>query len=184
MDCGAYIGDSLLILREYTDKKVYCFEFSQKTISTFRDVMKINNINSGYELIEEGIGEFPSTMLVNDSGKDNSSLHYSSEGNVVNITTIDEEVKKRRLNVGFIKADLEGYGLKMVKDAINTIKSQRPVLSIGIYHNYEEMFEIKPFIQKEIENYEFEFQLHRFSEGKFVELTLFCYPRELKEITN
>lgn len=180
MDCGAYVGDSLLVLRKYTDETVYCFEFSQKTISTFRKVMSINNISSGYELIESAIGEHPCSMSVGDSGKHNNSLYHCPGGNVVNVTTIDEEVKKHKMKVGFIKADLEGHGFKMVKGAIATIKSHRPVLSIGIYHNYEELFEIKPFIQKEVENYEFEFQLHRFSEGKFVELTLFCYPKELK----
>jgi hypothetical protein len=79
------------------------------------------------------------------------------------------------------KADLEGHGFRMIKGAMNTIKIQRPVLSIGIYHNYEELFEIKPFLQERIADYVFEFQLHRFSEGKFVELVLFCYPKELAD---
>lgn len=65
---------------------------------------------------------------------------------------------------------------------MDTLKTQRPVLSVGIYHNYEELFEIKPLLQKELKNYVYEFQLHRFSKGKFVELTLFCYPEELKHI--
>jgi hypothetical protein len=95
------------------------------------------------------------------------------------MTTIDEEVENRGIKVGFIKADLEGYGFRMIKGAINTIETQRPVLSIGIYHNYEELFEIKPFLQEQIADYMFEFQLHRFSVRKFVEPTLFCYPKEL-----
>jgi hypothetical protein len=33
------------------------------------------------------------------------------------------------MKVEFIKADLEGHGFKMVKDAITTIKSHLPVLS-------------------------------------------------------
>jgi FkbM family methyltransferase len=178
LDCGAYVGDSLLVLRQYTSGTIYSFEFSQKTIATFRKVMEINNVTSGYVLIESAIGECVSKAAITDTGKHNSSL-FCVGGNTIDVTTIDEEVKNRKIKVGFIKADLEGYGFKMIKGAINTLKSQRPVLSVGIYHNYEELFELKPFLQKELKDYEFEFQLHRFSEGKFVELTLFCYPKEL-----
>jgi hypothetical protein len=145
--------------------------------------MEMNGITSGSVLVESALGEHVSRMGISDTGKHNSSLSCIGD-EMVNVTTVDEEVKNRKIKVGFIKADLEGFGLKMIKGAINTIKSQRPVISVGIYHNYEELFELKPFLQKEVKDYEFEFQLHRFSEGKFVELTLFCYPKELADRDN
>jgi FkbM family methyltransferase len=180
LDCGAYVGDSVLALRPYTNGTIYSFEFSSKTIAKFRSVMGKNGIKSGSVLIEAALVDHSAVLSVADTGKHNNGLCVCPNGNVVRMTTIDEEVKNRGINVGFIKADLEGYAFRMIKGAINTIKMQKPELSIGIYHNYEELFEIKPFLQKEVEDYAFEFQLHHFSEGKFVELTLFCYPKELK----
>jgi FkbM family methyltransferase len=181
LDCGAYVGDSVFALRPYTNKTIYSFEFSQKATAEFRKIMKKNGVTSGSVLIEAALGDHLAVLNVADSGTQDNWLHVCANGNSIRMTTIDEEVKKRKINVGFIKADLEGYGFKMVKGAINTIKTQRPVLSIGIYHNYEELFEIKPFLQEKIADYVFEFQLHRFSKGKFVELTLFCYPMELAD---
>jgi FkbM family methyltransferase len=179
LDCGAYVGDSVLVLKPYTTGTIYSFEFSQKAITEFRKVMEKNSIRSGSVLIEAALGDRIAILNVVDTGKDNNNLRICSEGEDVRMTTVDEEVKNREIKVGFIKADLEGYGFKMIKGAIGTIKTQRPVLSIGIYHNYEELFEVKPFLQRKLKNYEFEFQLHRFSRGEFAELTLFCYPQEL-----
>ncbi len=131
-------------------------------------------------LINVGISEEISIKNIDDNYRENASL-YSIGDISVKITTVDNEVMKREINVGFIKADLERYGFKMVKGALNTIKKYRPVISVGIYHGYEELFKIKHLLEASVENYTFEFQLHRFSKGKFVELTLFCYPNELRE---
>ena len=105
----------------------------------------------------------------------------SGIGYRVEQTTIDAEAKKRNFNVGFIKADVEGDGFRVVKGAIETIKSHRPVLSLCVYHNSEELFEIKPFLEKHLNNYIFEFKLQDFKIGDIVELTLLCYPKELLE---
>jgi hypothetical protein len=97
------------------------------------------------------------------------------------MTTIDAEVKKHNMTVGFIKMDVEGYGMPVIKGAIETIKSQRPVLSLGIYHNHEELFHIKPFLEKHLTDYVFEFHLQEFTSGDFNEMILLCYPKELAE---
>jgi hypothetical protein len=99
------------------------------------------------------------------------------------MTTIDEEVKKHKIqNVGFIKMDVEGYGLPIIKGAIETIKSHRPVMSLAVYHNNDELFKIKPLLEQLLDNYVYEFHLHQFVDNDFAELVLFCYPKELKEL--
>ena len=177
-DLGAYVGDSALILSEYTNHTVFSFELSHKTASKFREIMQKKNVKN-VVLTEMGISDTKQEIYFSDTGKLNSGAGSTGTTKAI-LTTVDNEVDRLQAKVGFIKADLEGYGLKAIHGAIETIKRYRPVISIGIYHNYEELFEIKPFMEKNVENYVFEFQLHRFSEGKFVELTLFCYPAELK----
>jgi len=107
-------------------------------------------------------------------------LKASDNGYLVDITTIDEEAKKHKFNVGFLKIDVEGAGMKVIKGAINTIKQQRPVMAIAVYHNNEELFGIKPFLESQLKDYVFEFQFLSFYLGNLTELTLFCYPKELK----
>ena len=77
--------------------------------------------------------------------------------------------------------DVEGHALEILRGAIRTIKNQRPVLSIAIYHNSSELFEVKPFLERHIKDYVFEFELERFEIGDFPDTVLFAYPKELSE---
>jgi FkbM family methyltransferase len=180
IDCGAFIGDSLLIMREYTDKTVYCYEFSKKNIEKFFKVIKNNNITSGFALISKALGESVRRINYYEPGVVSSGISLTTGGDAtVEMTTVDAEVKKHNITVGFIKIDVEGYGMPVIRGAIETIKSQRPVLSIGVYHNHEELFHIKPFLQENLTDYVFEFHLQQFTAGDFNELILLCYPKEL-----
>lgn len=182
LDCGAFVGDSVLILKDYTDKNIFCYEFYKPCLEKFHKIMKLNNVTSGYKLIPLALGENIKNAKANSESIvacPFEDSHKQPTDEVVSITTIDEEVKKHNFKVGFIKVDVEGHGFKLIKGAINTIKNQRPVLSIGVYHSKSELFEIKPFLEKSLDNYIFEFQLQSFKEGDLNELTLFCYPKEL-----
>ena len=46
-----------------------------------------------------------------------------------------------------IKLDVEGFGLKALKGAEKTIQTFKPVLLVSIYHNGEEFFDIKCYIE-------------------------------------
>lgn len=45
--------------------------------------------------------------------------------------------------IGFIKLDVEGYGVRALRGMEKTIQKSRPVLSLSIYHSPEELFETK-----------------------------------------
>jgi hypothetical protein len=96
------------------------------------------------------------------------------------MTSVDAEVQKHNINVGFIKMDVEGYGLCLIQGAMNTIKSQRPVMSLSVYHNNDELFKILPLLRQQLTNYVYEFALNAFY-GDFGEMVLFCYPKELSD---
>jgi FkbM family methyltransferase len=180
MDCGAFVGDSLLILRKYTDKNVYCYECANKNVKKFEKVMKRNKIATGYKLIPVALGEIVGRIRSRVPEVTSSEVSLTKSGDdVIEMTTIDAEADKYRFDLGFIKMDVEGYGMPIIKGAINTIRSQRPVLSLGIYHSHEELFDIKPFLQKQLTDYVYEFHLQQFTAGDFNEMILLCYPKEL-----
>ena len=180
LDCGAFVGDSVLVLRNYEPKMIYCYEFSKQNIEGFKKTMRLNGITSGYKLIPEALGDKVGQILVNTekifSGE---RLKACAEGYPVNVTTIDEEAEKHNLNPGFLKIDVEGAGMAVIKGAINTIKKHRPVMSVAVYHNSEELFGIKPFLESQLKDYVFEFHFLCFELGNLTELTLFCYPKEI-----
>ena len=51
------------------------------------------------------------------------------------------------LEVGLIKLDVEGAEPEIIQGALNTIKSQKPLLIIAWYHTPEEFYELKPYLE-------------------------------------
>ena len=71
------------------------------------------------------------------------------------VVSIDDFVSERKLSVGLIKIDVEGTELDVLKGAKKTIKEFKPILLIGIYHNPEEFFGAKRYIENLISGYKF-----------------------------
>ena len=82
-------------------------------------------------------------------------INYSEELKVEEVT-VDQFVSENDLDVGLITIDVEGAEQNLLKGALDTIKSQKPLLFISIYHNVADFFEIKPWIQSLDLGYEFE----------------------------
>ena len=84
-------------------------------------------------------------------------------------------------SIGFIKTDLEGSGIEALQGMKNTIKKYRPVLSLAIYHNGEEMFETIQLLGSYVYNLHYKMEILRLHGGMdyFGEIVLFAYPDEL-----
>ncbi len=94
----------------------------------------------------------------------------------VDIITIDDLVADKNLQVGLIKMDVEGFEPHIVRGALNTIRTQRPVLAISIYHTPEEFYELKPFFESLDLNYQFQIRRNSLCAPLF-DIVLICYPR-------
>ena len=70
-------------------------------------------------------------------------------------TTLDKFVEDNNLNVGLITIDVEGAEMDLLNGALNTIKNQKPILHISIYHKASDFFEIIPWIANLELDYEF-----------------------------
>lgn len=63
------------------------------------------------------------------------------------MVSIDEIVAEHQLEVGLIKLDVEGAEPDIIQGALNTIKEQKPLLVIAFYHQPDEFYELKPFLE-------------------------------------
>ena len=146
IDAGAWIGDTALVLAEYTNDKVYAFEPVAENINTMKKVIEINKKNNIVPVCL-ALGDENKIIEIDDS-KSNSYLSFNGNNKIeVNMVTLDKFVEDNNIEVGLIKTDLEGFEQSFLKGAINTIKKQKPTLIISIYHSYEDLFEIKPMIE-------------------------------------
>ena len=160
IDAGAFVGDSALIIKKYMpEAEIYSFEAKKENYDRLLRTISVNNIQSVHP-IHGALGEREEEMtlyisnLEREREASNSFIidgYCLQAGNVysekVQCTTLDSFVEKNHLEVGFIKADIEGAEPMMLKGAEKTIRSQKPTLCIAIYHNLSDFFNIKPWIE-------------------------------------
>lgn len=179
LDIGAYCGDSLIILINYTKKKVYSYEYSPANMNLLKEAVKKNNIDRNkIILINKGIGNKSQIIKTNFKESSGSTIIENNNGTSIEITTIDDEVEKYHLNVGFMKADIEGMELQALQGAVKTILRDRPVISFSIYHNLQELFGIRRFLEH-FPNYAFQYEVGSWDYITYGELIIFAYPKEL-----
>ena len=174
IDVGGFIGDSAIIFeREFCDKKIYSFEATKANFRLMERTLELNN-SKRIVPINKGLGANHSTMqiCVNESG---SSIvaHHSDEMESVEIITLDSFVRENKIEVGFIKVDIEGFEMEFLKGAKETITTQKPAMLISIYHFGSDYFKIKPFIESWDLGYKFKIH-HGTDDSLTFETVLFC----------
>lgn len=190
LDCGAFIGDSAIVLSKYSPSKILCFEFSKPTLESLKNNLKRNHIENIVEIIPYALSDENSSSetktelsagetIISTSELQSQTTHTQSS-NII-IRKLDDSITPNT-KVSFIKADIEGALMSMLKGGMETIARNRPVLSLSIYHNPDELFESKPFLESFLNNYAFEFHHSNFSKRSLSELILFAYPKEILDI--
>ncbi len=149
LDVGGFIGDSAIVLSKYTDAEVHTFEPEKENYDLILKTIKMNNksniiphkigLGNKKEILKLAVNNSASTLIDTYLDTDN----YEE----INLTTLDEFIKDNPMNIGLIKVDVEGFEQQFLHGAKETIKSQKPILLISIYHSLEDFFDIKPMIE-------------------------------------
>ncbi|MDR3155324.1 MAG: FkbM family methyltransferase [Deltaproteobacteria bacterium] len=152
IDVGGYCGDSAIILAEATDRKVHVFEPVPPHQDMVRNTLRFNGVEN-CELVPLALGERSKDSVIYFFGSGSSLSKFDKETErqltqiKVKVIPLDEYVAENRLEVGFIKVDIEGYEQQFLEGARKTISEQRPAMSISIYHNFDDFFSIKTIIE-------------------------------------
>jgi FkbM family methyltransferase len=149
LDIGGFIGDSVLVLSPYTNRTVYSFEAVAGQRQLMQKTLELNKIKNA-KIVPLALGSRKESVeiIVNGSSscisKDNFARAVREK---VDMDTLDNYVVQNGIQVGLIKVDIEGFEQEFLKGAVNTIKTQKPVLVLSIYHNWSDFFDIKPMIE-------------------------------------
>jgi hypothetical protein len=100
--------------------------------------------NARVEVVPVALSDADGTAFLSDSGIV-SSLSDNSSGTPVRVTTLDRFLQGRAVN--YIKADLEGYELEMLKGACDTIRTYGPKLAITTYHRGDHAEAIESYLR-------------------------------------
>ena len=162
IDAGAYVGDSALMLSRLTNQNVYAFEPMQHTYGLMLKTLDMNETKNIIPVRaalgnKSGKSTFSYIGIMDTGSTEFQNMNMCSVPYVnkeeIDIITVDEYVTANNIEIGLIKADVEGYEQKLILGAMNIIKEQKPVLLISIYHNPEDFYFIKPILEEWNLNY-------------------------------
>jgi len=178
-DIGANIGVFTCFSAKLAQRgRIFAFE----PVSMVFDILKKNVKDyENVEIFQLGLGDKeevkeilirswnPGYSTIEDSAIQRPKESFDIKENI-KITTLDSITNKLNLKrIDFIKIDVEGYEIEVLKGAIETVKKFRPILGISLH---EQSFEkkIEDIFEKEIKNYDIE-------KSKKDPSDIFCIPK-------
>jgi FkbM family methyltransferase len=158
LDIGTYIGDTAIMFLKYKPNSVLSYE---PVDINYKDLLKTIELNKAQDLIvpiKKGLGEKQDVLRISKSSSSASMLGIDANDEntlQVDVSTIDIECKNRQ--IGLIKMDVEGFEYYVVKGGLETIKRDKPVMFISLYHTGKDFFEIPPMLKNAVPEYKFRF---------------------------
>ena len=145
IDCGGYFGDSALIFNKYKFKEIKVFEPNSYNFKKLINTVKNNNLSNvecfNYAAYSDNCKK--EMYYLSNNLNQGASLKFSSKKSkyeIVNCIKIDNY---NFTNVGLIKIDAEGEEIHAIDGMIETIKKNKPLLLVSVYHSMEEFLKIK-----------------------------------------
>lgn len=139
MDVGANIGQTALNMRKKQKKKgiaptIYAFEPFPDTFEKLDRNVQKNNAQKEIHCVRLGIGSEAGVLPMIKHSEANSGGYRISPVQVpgsidIRVSTIDTFVEQQNIQkIDFLKIDVEGFEMEVLKGARKTIQQFRPVL--------------------------------------------------------
>lgn len=148
LDCGCAEGIFAFINKNVA-KDIYAFEplpeYLDGLLKTFENIDNVKVVSSA-------LGDKHGTAYLVKAGI-SSHITTNQTDNVVYIDTVDRYCLKNKIKVSYIKADLEGYEMSLLRGATEVIREFRPKIAITTYHRLNHAREISEFLLSIIPTY-------------------------------
>ncbi|WP_405199445.1 FkbM family methyltransferase [Christiangramia sp. LLG6405-1] len=172
IDAGAFNGILSLVYSEKAKYgNIFSFEPDRKNLKVIEENFNLNNFPNNINLINKGL--WSETCKVNffEDGSVASSSFYKAEHAVevkIPVITIDDFISEMNItDVSFIKMDVEGAELNILKGARQTLLNLNPNLSIATYHVVDGELTYKS-VEKFFKEIDYPFKTVFFPDGEII----------------
>jgi FkbM family methyltransferase len=179
VDAGAYVGDSLerFIWTHYgVFRKAIAFEPGPRQFRALET--RVKRLQAEWvldedqiQLVPAALGETSAIAMAESRSGLMTSLAVESSG--------DQEIRVESLDafltgapVTFLKADVEGMEMPLLRGAAETIRRFRPKLAICVYHYPSDIPVISQYLQSLVPGYRFALRHHS---PQFMETVLYAW---------
>ncbi len=183
-DLGSFDGGSALMLsKNYNFSHIHSFDISLINMEKIKANLKKQDSKKNITLHHLALGDKIKSFEFEDNGEVGTKLNFAPKNNkvIVNQSTLDIFMKDYpKDTIGFIKMDIEESEMDCLRGARESIIKDRPVLAVSIYHNLDQFFNAKVFLQSLNLNYKFMIvPCYLSRHTTIIETNLLAYPEEL-----
>ena len=160
IDAGAFIGDTSLYFSGKVGNSghVYAFEAMPESAQSAMNNMKSNGVTN-VTMVPMALSDRTTTLRFSLHSVWASASAESTAGEVeVQATDLDSFVAEHNLHVGYLKADVEGGEMALLRGAAKTIARDKPICGIALYHRQGDYHEIPKYLQALVPEYRFYFR--------------------------
>ena len=149
IDCGSYNGWTAAQFAKL-GCEVYSFEMNKTNFEMATKTAAEYN----FTVENLGLGSYPHEENYIDAR--GASRLDANGANTTNIVTLDDYVRENNLpRVDFIKMDVEGAELDVLKGAAISITAWKPKLALSAYHKLDDLWTLMNFVKSIRPDYEF-----------------------------
>lgn len=151
VDCGAYIGDTLLSFYQSKScccKTYYALEPSHNEFERLRRIIRDNKIENAVPM-EVGVWDKKDTVRFTEANGPANCVSKAGEIEV-QLDSIDHMFCDRQID--FIKMDIEGAEQAAILGAQNVIRDRSPIIAFSVYHKPSDLWKL-PMIVKHLNNH-------------------------------
>jgi len=164
IEAGGYDGKEssklLMHLRKNKNfKKLFVFE---PNLKLFKEGKFYNKMNKNYFSLYENILGNKDKLLkfyINSNSPGSSCVQRNSsfkkQHKNINGIRIDSFLKKHQVSTNFLRLDVEGSEMQVLKGARHSIIKYKPQIQISVYHKKEDLLDIPEYLLSLNNNYQF-----------------------------
>lgn len=178
LDCGAWVGDTAVMLHTYGFDAIHCFEPNPSTFAALCDNVTRNKDNGVFICHNKAVGDKFATLHMEGAGYLGGGSRIVEDGTIEVECVVLDDFWKESGRIGLIKFDVEGFEEAALRGAEGLIRKHKPILLVAAYHEWAapgQMFELFRYIKSLDLGYRFIFRGMVPDYGLVYEYDLICY---------
>ena len=150
IDCGSAEGLFPFLTRSVASG-IVCFEPLPEFV---RGLKRTFGADTNVRIVSSALGERAGRAFLGRSDI-SSSITLETTDTPVEVDTIDAYCERTGFPVSYLKADMEGYEMRLLRGASRTIARLRPKIAVTTYHEPGHAEEIAEFLRSLVPTYRF-----------------------------